>query len=201
MQQIKFKVEESNRTIRDFLDTTQNISKVLQSIEEISAQTHLLSLNASIEAARAGEQGRGFAVVAGEIRKLSELTNESTTQIKDIISMTSRQVQIAFQCMDEGSESVIEGTNMVTSAKEILNHASSHDIQKTQVVEEVVALMEKIAAVSIENRKISADVEQTVQDLQTDMVHVRSTSENVDSITQSLLQMVNQFQLTDRSQR
>ncbi|AOZ93126.1 methyl-accepting chemotaxis protein [Paenibacillus crassostreae] len=201
MHQIKFKVEESNRTIRDFLDTTQNISKVLQSIEEISAQTHLLSLNASIEAAHAGEHGRGFAIVADEIRKLAELTNGSTTQIKDIISTINRQVEIAFQYMGEGSETVIEGNNMVASAKEILSNANSHDTQKTKVVDEVVALMEKIATVSIDNRKISADVEQTVQDLQTDVVHARSTSENVDSITQSLLQMVNQFQLTDRTQR
>lgn len=201
MEQIKVKVDESNRNIRDFMNTTQDISKLLQGIEGISSQTHLLSLNASIEAARAGEQGRGFAVVAGEIRKLSELTNDSINQINDIISTIGRQVGVAFQSMDEGTKSVIEGTNIVAIAKEVLNNASSHDIRKIEVVEEVVALMEKIAAVSIENRQLSTEVEHTVHNLQNDMVHVRSTSDNVDSITKSLLQLMNQFQLTDSALR
>jgi len=201
MQQIQVKVDESNRTIRDFMDTTQNISHLLRAIEGISSQTHLLSLNASIEAARAGEQGRGFAVVAGEIRKLSELTNGSITQIKDIIDRISRQVGVAFQSMDEGTKSVIEGAEIVAIAKEILNNAGNHDIRKTELVEEVVTLMEKIAAVSIENRQLSSEVEHTVHDLENDMMHVRSTSDNVESITKSLLLLMNQFQLTDSTLR
>jgi len=179
------------------MDTTQNISHLLRAIEGISSQTHLLSLNASIEAARAGEQGRGFAVVAGEIRKLSKLTNGSITQIKDIMDRISRQVGVAFQSMDEGTKSVVEGTEIVAIAKEILNNAGSHDIRKTELVDEVVTLMEKIAAVSIENRQLSSEVEHTVHDLQNDMMHVRSTSDHVESITKSLLQLMNQFQLTD----
>ncbi|MGF7048885.1 methyl-accepting chemotaxis protein [Paenibacillus sp. DS2015] len=197
MQQIKLKVEESNQAISNFLQTTRSINGLLQGIEEISSQTHLLSLNASIEAARAGDHGQGFAVVAGEIRKLAELTNQSTAQMKDIILNIGSEVDVAFRSMEEGTKSVAEGTEIVANAIDILSQATAHDTLKTQVVDEVVALMEKIASVSIENRKISAEVENTVHDLQEDIEHVRSTSGNVESITQSLLQLVNQFRLTD----
>ncbi|UOF91665.1 methyl-accepting chemotaxis protein [Fodinisporobacter ferrooxydans] len=201
MQHIQHKVEETNQSIRTFLETTQEISNLLQVIEEISTQTNLLSLNASIEAARVGEYGKGFAVVAGEIRKLADVTRQSTMQINETLGHIGQQAKEAFVSMEEGTNVVAEGTQIVATASEILNSASAHDTQKTQVVSEVVALMEKIADVSIENRKISAEVESMVQDLQQNMLHVRGTSGNVESITRSLLLLVNQFHLTENRKR
>lgn len=197
MTDISAKVEETNRTIQTFLHTTQEIPKLLKVIEEISAQTNLLSLNASIEAARVGEHGKGFAVVAGEIRKLADLTKKSTTEINATIEDIERHANEAFISMEEGTKVVLEGTQIVAAASEILSSANAHDTMKTQVVEEVVALMEKIAAVSKENRQISAQVEHTVQELLQDMHHVRQTTGDVGAITQSMLLLVNQFHLTE----
>ncbi|WP_261302232.1 methyl-accepting chemotaxis protein [Paenibacillus andongensis] len=197
MNHISAKVAETNRTIQTFLQTTQEIPKLLKVIEEISAQTNLLSLNASIEAARVGEHGKGFAVVAGEIRKLADLTKKSTTEINDTIEQIERHANEAFISMEEGTKVVLEGTQIVAAASEILSSANAHDTMKTQVVDEVVALMEKVAAVSMENRQISAEVERTVQELLQDMLHVRQTTGDVGAITESLLLLVNQFHLTE----
>ncbi|MCY9665165.1 methyl-accepting chemotaxis protein [Paenibacillus alginolyticus] len=197
MNHISAKVAETNRTIQTFLQTTQEIPKLLKVIEEISAQTNLLSLNASIEAARVGEHGKGFAVVAGEIRKLADLTKKSTMEINDTIEHIERHANEAFISMEEGTKVVLEGTQIVAAASEILSSANAHDTMKTQVVDEVVALMEKVAAVSMENRQISAEVERTVQELLQDMLHVRQTTGDVGAITESLLLLVNQFQLTE----
>ncbi|WP_233568072.1 methyl-accepting chemotaxis protein [Cohnella faecalis] len=201
MSHISDRVADTNGTIRVFRDTAHEIRSVLTVIEEISAQTHLLALNASIEAARVGEHGRGFAVVASEIRKLSELTKQSTEEVHEIIEKLSLHAQEAYASMEEGTRVVEEGTELVAAAVETLGAAKADDSQKARIIDEVVVLMEKIAAVSQDNRSISSEVEGKVQELQADIVDVRHTSRNVEAITALMEQLVGQFHLTETRKR
>lgn len=74
---------------------SENIGGIVNTINEIAAQTNLLSLNASIEAARAGMQGKGFAVVAEEIRKLADQSMAAGNEIKNIIDQTDKMTSEA----------------------------------------------------------------------------------------------------------
>ncbi|MBB3068894.1 methyl-accepting chemotaxis protein [Paenibacillus baekrokdamisoli] len=201
MEQIAGRVTETNRSIEAFMLTTNEIRNVLGVIEEVSAQTHLLALNASIEAARVGEQGRGFAVVAVEIKKLADLTRQSTEEVHEIVQNIYQNAKDATTTMAEGTRVVTEGTELVAAASEILSSANEDDSLKTQIIDEVVVLMEKIAQVSMQNRMISTEVEGNVQELLTDFMNVRHSSSHVEAITAFLQQLVGQFQLTDARKR
>lgn len=85
--------QETDRAMKDAVDSTARITNVVTQIGDIADQTKLLSLNATIEAARAGESGKGFAVVASEVKELAQLSSTAADEIGDIVSHSEKSVR------------------------------------------------------------------------------------------------------------
>ncbi|WP_046225476.1 methyl-accepting chemotaxis protein [Paenibacillus dauci] len=83
---------ENTSTLQNLQQQAQSIQGVVQTIRDISSQTHLLALNAAIEAAHAGEFGRGFDVVAKEVRKLSGMVEKSIIEVKNSVDSITQEI-------------------------------------------------------------------------------------------------------------
>ena len=104
--------------MRDIQNKSQDISKVIKTIEDIAFQTNILALNAAVEAARAGSAGKGFAVVADEVRNLATKSQEASASTATLIEDTVRAVNEGTRLAAETDESLRE---VVTRAERVMN--------------------------------------------------------------------------------
>jgi methyl-accepting chemotaxis protein len=92
-------------TRADTLGTrSREIYKVLDLINEIAQETHILSLNAGIEAAAAGEHGRRFSVVAEEVRRLAQRSRESVESVRDLLDEFAASIRATIVATEEGGK-------------------------------------------------------------------------------------------------
>jgi methyl-accepting chemotaxis protein len=159
-------------SVRELVQSSDEIASVLTVIKGVTEQTNLLALNAAIEAARAGEHGRGFAVVADEVRQLAHRTQESATQIENMIVGLQDRTKRAADLMNQETENAhrvsTDTVNATVSIQNIVNSISrisdmsmlvaSAAEEQGLVSEEINRNVTKVSDLSIENMTGSEQV-------------------------------------------
>ncbi|HQF37875.1 MAG TPA: methyl-accepting chemotaxis protein [Opitutaceae bacterium] len=172
-------MEAMSVAMREIKASSDDIAKILKTIDEIAFQTNILALNAAVEAARAGESGAGFAVVADEVRSLAQraaqAAKETAMKIESAITKTAQGVQLSERVanalqdivgkarqVDELAGDVSQASQEQTTGIAQLNQTIA---QMDQVTQATAAGAEEGASAAEELTAQAASLQEAVREL------------------------------------
>jgi methyl-accepting chemotaxis protein len=163
-------------SMEEISKSTNEISRIISTIDAIAFQTNLLALNASIEAARAGKAGKGFGVVADEVRQLASKSAEAATSTADLIERSLKEVTQGVGKVREMAEAFQNIRDRVDAGTLLMKDILDTYSDQTNTIREFSNGISQVSAVTMQN---SAGAEQSA-------AAVKEISKQVNDLTQAL---------------
>ena len=159
--------------MNDIKEKSNEIQKIIKSIDDIAFQTNILSLNAAVEAARAGAAGKGFAVVAEEVRNLAIKSAEAAAETTQYIEASINAVNDGVVLAQEAATSLSEVMTISSETNDIIVDISQKTEEQATALKEVSIGLDQISdvvqqnsATAQENAASCAELDEQVNQLE-----------------------------------
>ena len=179
MERIRQQMDAIAGSMMRLSEQGQAIGQIIATVEDLSAQSNLLAVNAAIEAAKAGEHGKGFGVVAQEVRSLADQSREATNQVRMLLGEIQKATASAVMATEQGAKAVEGGTRQsavagdaiqalsvsATEAAQAATQIAASSNQQLIGVDQVAGAMESIKQASTQNVASARQLEAAARNL------------------------------------